>query len=113
MERGLKLDKKYLVIANDDAMKYQVIDTDTSKVKYEHDAENQALEVCHLMNEAYYTLLDGVYERTLDAWKSVTEKDVPTKMKQQFKKEIYKKEHESTFISVMSKEFLLQLVDNF
>lgn len=102
--------KKYIVIANDDAMKYQVIETDTSRMKYEHDAEREALEVCELMNEAYYTLMDGVYDRTLDAWMSVTEKEVSTEMKMHFKNEIYKKEHESTFIAVMSKEFLMQLV---
>jgi hypothetical protein len=44
--------KKYKVIANDDAMKYQVIDSHTLRVKYEHDGENIALEICNLMNEA-------------------------------------------------------------
>jgi hypothetical protein len=47
--------KKYDVIANDDAMKYQVIDTKSSryKVMFEDDGESEAKEICELMNEAF------------------------------------------------------------
>lgn len=47
--------KKYNVIANDDAMKYQVIDTKSSryKVMFEDDGESEAKEICELMNEAF------------------------------------------------------------
>lgn len=46
--------KKYRVIANDDAMKYQVVDgMKDSQVFYENDGEFEAKEICELMNVAY------------------------------------------------------------
>lgn len=46
--------KKYRVIANDDAMKYQVVDAmKESQVLYENDGEYEAREICELMNVAY------------------------------------------------------------
>ena len=48
--------KKYNVVANDDAMKYQVLDLESSgwrAIMYENDGKNEADEVCKLMNIAY------------------------------------------------------------
>lgn len=48
--------KKYKVIANDEAMKYQVIDAIKevqTPALYENDGEYEATEICDLMNLAY------------------------------------------------------------
>lgn len=47
--------EKYKVIANDDAMKYQVIDTKSTRMRvmFEDDGESEAKEICELMNEAF------------------------------------------------------------
>ena len=46
--------KKYKVIANDDSMKYQVVDSSNeSQVYYENDGKHEANEVCGAMNTAY------------------------------------------------------------
>jgi hypothetical protein len=52
--------KKYKVAANDDAMKYQVIDTTKKKgnpVVFEDDGEFEAIEYCNILN--------GVYEEVI------------------------------------------------
>lgn len=53
--------KKYKVIANDDALKYQVVDAmKESRVLYENDGEYEAKEICELMNVAYE---EGIKEK--------------------------------------------------
>jgi hypothetical protein len=43
--------KKFVVFANEDALKYQVINSETLKVQFEHDEEDEAKKECSLMNE--------------------------------------------------------------
>jgi hypothetical protein len=56
MEKGEIKMKKYKVIANDDWMKYQVIDTlkeTGDPVVFEDDGKSEAQEVCDSMNKEY------------------------------------------------------------
>lgn len=53
---------KYTVVANDDAMKYQVINEREGKktVLFEHDGQNEAEYICDMVREAY---LQGIKDR--------------------------------------------------
>lgn len=101
---------KFTVVANDDALKYQVIETASKKVKYEHDTESEALTVCALMNEAFYELLDRVVARTVGGLKEVFEKDLSIDIRASVERSVFEKSNEAVFVDVMAKELSLQIV---
>lgn len=101
---------KYTVISNDDELKYQVIERENDIALYEHDSKLEAKTVCELMNNAYYELLERVAEKSTDALQDVFEISVSSELKGNVDKLVFDKEHEETFVSVMAKEFTLQMV---
>lgn len=103
---------KYTVVANDDELKYQVIETESVRTLYEHDSKREAEIVCKLMNNAYYELLERVLVKSVDALQEVFELSDSSALKGYVEKLVFDKEHEETFVSVMSKEFTLQMVDS-
>lgn len=104
--------KKYRVMANDDALKYEVVHTESLEVKYEHDSKREADSVCELMNESHSELLERVFEKTVHAWNDVTESTASKELTEFIRQQVFKKEHEEVFISIMSKELILQFVDH-
>lgn len=63
--RGEKLFK---VVANDDALKYQVIDLEKSEIVFEHDSKLEASQVSDVLNDLKDEFLDQVYRKVVLEW---------------------------------------------
>lgn len=98
---------------------YKVVDgfikKESKKVKHIFPLENTAGygQLCDKVIELTDNSipLEKVYQECISAWKEATGEKVKPDIKEFFRKQIFKKEHEKTFIAVMAKELVLQTVD--
>lgn len=65
---NMRGEKLFKVVANDDALKYQVIDLEKSEIVFEHDSKLEASQVSDVLNDLKDEFLDQVYRKVVLEW---------------------------------------------